>query len=148
MSSPTGGTLCVTVFLLSVVFGLSAASPEDDGRDGQHQDEDAGSHSDDDRNVSFRNPEAAYDPPFVQRRRHGRNVLLFSKKKKEKKMTKQNGNISIKIPQFFKCRKILDGMMTEHAGIPVKFPASTKKKMWKNEMVAIYRNEPNRLKSA
>ena len=43
-------------------------------------------------------------------------------------MTKQNGNISIKIPQFFKCRKILDGMMTEHAGIPVKFPASTKKK--------------------
>ena len=63
-------------------------------------------------------------------------------------MTKQNGNISIKIPQFFKCRKILDGMMTEHAGIPVKFPASTKKKLWKNKMVAIYRNEPNRLKSA
>ena len=49
--------------------------------------------------------------------------------KKKKKKTKQNGNISIKIPQFFKCRKILDGMMTEHAGIPVKFPASTKKKL-------------------
>jgi hypothetical protein len=76
------------------MFGLSAASPEDDGRDGQHQDEDAGSHSDDDRYVSFRNPEAANDPPFVQRRHHGRNVLFFKKKKKE------NGNISIKIPNF------------------------------------------------